>query len=133
MIAIIWGKRALNLIAAERELAALAKQYGQMTMLFQGEISDLREQNLMLTRQMIDMKREGFEPIVPVSFKPEEDEREVPEQVEEAIARRAEPGTDLYRRLIDGAWKALEGGMDPGRVTTEVLMGGARKEAWDRE
>lgn len=122
----MWGRELQTLIErASRMEGALQHTQEEKDRLL-GEISDLREQNLTLTRQMVDMKREGFEPLVPVSLPPVEEEAALPEQVERAIRIITDPGTDLYAELVKDAWRMLEGeGLEPEKVATLTLRGGA--------
>lgn len=106
--------------AAQERVRLLEEERGRLL----GEISELRAERTQLLETVVDMKREGFSPLVAMSMPEPPPPKQLPTKVERAIERRAERGTDLYRRLVDDAWQMLEREEMPEEAVVAITLGG---------
>lgn len=135
VIALMWGRQLQTLIERSSRMEGKLMAAEDATARLQGEIADLREQNVFLLRSMLDMKREGFNPAglwAHFGQDAAEQEEELPEEVMNAILARSEEGTDLYGELVKDAWLMLKKeGLDPARAAALTLRGGAvLEDSW---
>ena len=88
----------------------------------QTEMAWLREQNAELTRQIIELKRDGFARPTPQLAQPYEHEQ-LDDRIMAAIRALAPKGSSLERELIAFANAALLAEMDVEEVSDRILAG----------
>lgn len=128
VIALVWGRQARDLIEDAIFHKARASGYANAIERLQEELADLREQNTELVKEMLAMKREGFEPYVPVKLNEVDEEPELPAEVREALLKITSPGTPLWAELEEDAIHLLRD-KEPDEVARITLRGGAYRDS----
>lgn len=121
---------ATRLAAAEERVKVLEEERQRLL----AEIAALQAERTLILKTVVDMKREGFEPLVAVSLPAPEPPKKLPDSVQRAVDARADPGTPLHRDLTEDAWRMLDREELPAEEVVRITLGGiaaTRERPWE--
>lgn len=108
--------------AAEEETTRL-RQHNDMLM------QEIKE----LTATIVQMRREGFNPTMPINMEPQPQEEPLDPEIMRACSSLAEPGSRLYEELVEDARRMRDHEqLDTRAIVQATLRGGTQsmEEAW---
>ena len=103
-------------------IETLVKVFGETQKRLETELAVERSRNAILVETIVQMKREGFHPVLAMSPAPQQDDR-LPKEIDEALDELGLIGT---MRAQHEAWarRQLAKDRDAAVIASELLQGG---------